>query len=448
MSYQWSLLLVAATMGVDYGWQPADDVGTEYVIQLQPHEWDALRRGADITSEIHADARHVRRFRIRIGTGPVGRENGSPIPQTDEPQVVRGQSPDNAPSLPPPIAPTNTPTPTPATVPFTPDVQQAPAADFRSRFSQFSQENAQTLTGAAKEAAGEISNAAADVVNRTAENVAGTVAGAEGGPMRAAEVSGDTGYNPIRATGPQNLPGNNQSPPILQPPTSQPPLDRSGQQSPDPGLRSPFSAATLPRADQANVPADEPSDGFARPVEQGTPDVAQPAPTQSRFGESSSGGSRFTNTEPGLFSPESLDSGPAHRPAEFAQPLPDNSSQVERTAASNSVRAGIRATADDAEHADHDHESPKNASELESEELEDHPPKPWGPMMLALVCLFVSLGANVYLGWTALESHLRYRRLLLDDDDYDDEPEPTRGGRRSEGSHDANRSTPRESRRR
>ena len=39
-------------------------------------------------------------------------------------------------------------------------------------------------------------------------------------------------------------------------------------------------------------------------------------------------------------------------------------------------------------------------------------PKPWLPMLLALVALCVSLGANVYLGWLAWQERTRSRGLL------------------------------------
>ncbi|MBS0209725.1 MAG: hypothetical protein JSS27_12315 [Planctomycetes bacterium] len=38
-------------------------------------------------------------------------------------------------------------------------------------------------------------------------------------------------------------------------------------------------------------------------------------------------------------------------------------------------------------------------------------PRPWLPLMVALIALFASLGANIYLGWITRDLHARYRRL-------------------------------------
>ncbi len=69
-----ALLLVAA--GVDYGYQPYEEGPPgqlEYIIQLSPDAVDSLEAGLDVTSEIEEKLRGVRRFRIRVGTGPVPR---------------------------------------------------------------------------------------------------------------------------------------------------------------------------------------------------------------------------------------------------------------------------------------------------------------------------------------------------------------------------------------
>ncbi len=71
-----ALLLAASALGVDYGWRPHEDGGLEYIIQIEPEVFASLENGGDILSEIHPQARDVRRFRIRIGRGPLPREGG------------------------------------------------------------------------------------------------------------------------------------------------------------------------------------------------------------------------------------------------------------------------------------------------------------------------------------------------------------------------------------
>jgi hypothetical protein len=72
-----ALLLAASAMGVDYGWRPHEEGGVEYIIQVEPEVFASLQAGGDIVSEIHPDAGDVRRFRIRLGRGPLPREEAN-----------------------------------------------------------------------------------------------------------------------------------------------------------------------------------------------------------------------------------------------------------------------------------------------------------------------------------------------------------------------------------
>jgi hypothetical protein len=72
-----ALLLAVASIGADveYGWQPGDDGKLEYIIQIPPELVKTLSEGTvDLLSEIPDELQHVKRFRIRIGTGPVPRK--------------------------------------------------------------------------------------------------------------------------------------------------------------------------------------------------------------------------------------------------------------------------------------------------------------------------------------------------------------------------------------
>lgn len=69
-----ALLLSLAAVGVDYGWQPGPDGQLEYIVQIEPSLFDDMRSGQrEVASEIHPDARGVRRFRIRVGNDPLPR---------------------------------------------------------------------------------------------------------------------------------------------------------------------------------------------------------------------------------------------------------------------------------------------------------------------------------------------------------------------------------------
>jgi len=68
-----ALLMAAAVLGVDYGWQPTTDGQLEYIVQIEPVTLVALRGGQELISQIDPFVRNVRRFRIRVGTEMVPR---------------------------------------------------------------------------------------------------------------------------------------------------------------------------------------------------------------------------------------------------------------------------------------------------------------------------------------------------------------------------------------
>jgi hypothetical protein len=70
-----AILVVTATLGVDYGWHHTPDGQLEYLIQIEPGLLRSLENGVDVTSEMMPEVRgNVRRFRISVGTGPLPRE--------------------------------------------------------------------------------------------------------------------------------------------------------------------------------------------------------------------------------------------------------------------------------------------------------------------------------------------------------------------------------------
>jgi hypothetical protein len=75
-----SAFIAAAAFGSDVGWQPLPEGGTEYIIQLGPHDLDALRRGRPVQSDIPPSAGEVRSYRIIVGSGSLPREAPPPRP--------------------------------------------------------------------------------------------------------------------------------------------------------------------------------------------------------------------------------------------------------------------------------------------------------------------------------------------------------------------------------
>lgn len=69
--------VVISSVGVDVGWQPADDGGLEYIIQIEPQVAARLKAGDVIEVGVRPELRDVRRYRIVVGSGPLPRDDGS-----------------------------------------------------------------------------------------------------------------------------------------------------------------------------------------------------------------------------------------------------------------------------------------------------------------------------------------------------------------------------------
>ena len=116
-----AIVLAAASLGVDYGWQPTDDGALEYIIQIEPELLIALQKGEAIVSEIHPDAAGVRRFRIQIGSKPLPRVGGTGQPAANTPLEEPAS---NVPLSSKPAQPAATTFPAPA-----PSQKQPPTAE-------------------------------------------------------------------------------------------------------------------------------------------------------------------------------------------------------------------------------------------------------------------------------------------------------------------------------
>lgn len=92
-----ALLLVAAAVGVDYGWQPTADGDLEYIIQIEPVTLTALAEGQEVISQIDPYVQTIRRFRIRVGTDEVPRR-GMP-PRVPKPSADAATFLDNTPGV-------------------------------------------------------------------------------------------------------------------------------------------------------------------------------------------------------------------------------------------------------------------------------------------------------------------------------------------------------------
>ena len=71
------ILAVAVVCGVDYGWQPHEDGGLEYIIQIEPWSLEALHQGSPIVSQIPPELRGIQQFRIQVGRQPLPQDGGT-----------------------------------------------------------------------------------------------------------------------------------------------------------------------------------------------------------------------------------------------------------------------------------------------------------------------------------------------------------------------------------
>jgi hypothetical protein len=86
------LCLCTAVVGVNVGWQPLPEGGTEYIIQLDPQTLEALKAGQPIQSDIHPGAGDVRSYRIIMGTKQPQRINPAPSGELSEKAAAQARA--------------------------------------------------------------------------------------------------------------------------------------------------------------------------------------------------------------------------------------------------------------------------------------------------------------------------------------------------------------------
>ncbi|MCA9247582.1 MAG: hypothetical protein KDA42_10715 [Planctomycetales bacterium] len=62
-----SLMLMATALGVNSGWQPLEEGGMEYIVQIQPELFESMRAGEVITSIVPDGVEAVRSFKVVVG---------------------------------------------------------------------------------------------------------------------------------------------------------------------------------------------------------------------------------------------------------------------------------------------------------------------------------------------------------------------------------------------
>src|SRR5688572_12494345 len=75
-----ALLLLAATVGVEYDWRTTEDGQIEYVLIVEPDFIPSLADGSEIRSSVPPELEHVHRLCIRIA--PPANSAMAPRPET------------------------------------------------------------------------------------------------------------------------------------------------------------------------------------------------------------------------------------------------------------------------------------------------------------------------------------------------------------------------------
>lgn len=398
-----ALLLTAAAIGVEYGWQPGDDGQLEYIIQIEPEMVKTLSQGeVDLLSDIPAELLpHIKRFRIRVGTGAVPRvgleeaqaaaeaakKQASP-PAASRPPNQPGDGTAGGRRGPGSFKPTSNSTRAPnertgnlLTPPgrvadegddITP-VGQRPTGDrFGGNTSQ---------PGARDQAEGQLypdTNKPAPWRGSTGANT--------GGVAEAENTAGQNNGNFPDLNAPNRRPNTSAAeyPPGSR--TSIPEIRRDTNQDPRDVGQDPRD----PRAGAGN---------YQQPPPYGNPAWNQPQYATQPLRDPDQGyyPPRYDYPPPGYYPPYNQVAARPQTPPVAATPAPAASTPPAATP------APVTAT------------SATKSSDAARERLADDPAnRPWMPLTLTAMLLFASVGLNFYLGWIAHGVYQRYRALLME----------------------------------
>lgn len=434
--YGVALMLTMATLGVDYGWQPGEDGQMEYIIQIEPELVDTLREGkVDLLSEIPPELQGVKRFRIRVGKGPVPRKgldearaNGLlPSQETaanQQPKLPIGTKPGgNFPSN--RNGNNNSPaTDRGGTQPGANNPNDAPLPDERDRF---------TGTGSNPR-----DNAFPTVGTTPGINRGSTT---KGGNFPNTQQNGDQLQPLPSAPTNSNQPGNN----FNQGNTA--PLNNGAyqQQQPDPNDRwtngnppgNRWASLDNPRGvgpelnpANGNFVNDPRNDPRYNNMNNGLPEVRRDNMQNPMYPNTNYGPPPYqgpvrpdqyawnAGNQP-LRDPEFSNYGPGsnYGPPPLQRPYDMANRQVDyREVASTRPPGSGNANTTQPPAASTTGTLPTTPTKATTNEriVDDPNNKPWLPLTFTAMLLFASVGLNFYLGWIANGLYMRYRALLME----------------------------------
>jgi len=371
------LAVAISAPGVDFGWQKGPDGDAELVVQIEPAALEALKSGHEITNQIPRDLADIRRFRIRVGSGSVPRDESlirqQPAAKTADDAPPESEPPkeelgDAAPVI---LPPTDSDPPSRFQ-------REPPASDSTRRGSDSSPDATSPAEPRAVEPR--------PVEPRPAEPKVSEPRDLE---PRASEpeASGDE-LNPLRRRSAEDEPTG---------PRYAPPSRYS-----IPPLKADEPSGATPRR---SAPKDDAPDGSKEPP------LRYSGPTSPGYfgdGPSSRGAGDETDADdPARF-----------RPPGDQQPLVRRTASLEdagrKPAAKPTQPAGSQQTSESGPiHRTAD------MTPSPSDTAGKDPPKPWLPLVMVTLALFASLGGNAYLGYIYVGARRQLLRMAgrFDDDD-------------------------------
>jgi hypothetical protein len=348
---------------VKYGWQPNKDGLLEYYVQLDPKFLRTLQPGDEIFTQLSTESGRVDTFVVFSNTKPLPKVPGRPAT--------------------PPLASAPT-TPSIAPPTFTPPADPAPPATFGPPASS----TAGPPPVSPPRTLGVTDEPALDPNN--------------------SHVNPATGYEPAPA--PYSPPATGLSPPGSTRPNRNPPDALAGN-----GLRNPpASAPPLAGGDSFRRDLNPPvnssqNDLFPAGAYQNQPMAPAPAvpnmasnppPPNPTYRPSVGYPQDNFNPAPNLNPPNLNPPQPAYNDPRMQLPMAvdyrvaSNDNQLASIPNNNSLRPAVR---------DEVRVNPTSAAPAPPAE------KPWWTLVFTAFGLFISIGANLYLGWTAAEFYSRYR---------------------------------------
>lgn len=88
------LMLIPATIGVDFGWTRQPDNSIEYILQIEPEAVDSMKTGTELVSSLPPAMRNIKDYRIRVGRDPLPNQNKIP-PDLTTPGIAQPNIPSN-----------------------------------------------------------------------------------------------------------------------------------------------------------------------------------------------------------------------------------------------------------------------------------------------------------------------------------------------------------------